>query len=215
MLLSPALALLIAPGWLRLWLARAAETDLPLLPAPDLFAPLLAATLLLSAAALGDVVPLFSRKSYAKEVCLAGAGALLALACLFALGGEERVYVDPRPAFVGLPFGADDASATKAVAARLRVEDPKDTLIVAGWPGYAVTLYAGRVRDKVLLPSTDPPNRTEGLPADGALLIRSGESIKDALAARARWEEALGVRVGAGPELWPGGWVYYRKEGSR
>jgi hypothetical protein len=213
-LLSPAAAVLIAPGWFRPWLARAGETDLPLLPTPDLFAPLLAATVFLSAAALGDVVPLFRRRSYAKEGCLAGAGVLLAVGCLLTLGEEERVYVDPRPAFAGLPLGADDASATRAVAARLQRENPPGTLIVAGWPGYAVTLYAGRVKDKVLLPDADPPDRTEGLPPSGALLIRSGLSIKEAHAACDKWEKALGVRLTNRPGWWGGGWMYYGMEES-
>ncbi|MBM3476827.1 MAG: hypothetical protein FJX75_26440 [Armatimonadetes bacterium] len=213
MLLSPAAAVLVAPGWFRPWLARAAETDLPLLPAPDLFAPLLAATLLLSAAALGDVVPLFSRKSYAKEVCLAGGAVLLAVGCLFTLGGEERIYVDPRPAFVGLPFGADNASATKAVAARLQAEDPKGTLIVAGWPGYAVTLYAGRAKDKVLFPDASPPADVGGLHADGGLLVRYELSILEAGVARDKWEKALGVRL-TYDDWWGGGWMHYRMEES-
>ncbi len=208
-LLSPALALAAAPNALGLWVTRAVETGLPLLPAPDLFAPLLASTLLLTACALGDVAPLFRRKSYAKEACLAGAGVLLAVGCLSVLGDEERVYLDPRPAFHGLPLGADDASATKAVAARVQAEDPDGMLAIAGWPGYAVSLYARRVKGKTLLVSAEPPEKPyRGAPV-GALLVRNGPDLAKDGAARRRWGTSLGATLPPRPAWTVDGWAYY------
>jgi len=209
MLASPAGAMLAAPEWFRSWLTRAVGTDLPLQPAPDLLAPLLAATLLLVPAMLGDLGPLFRRKTYAKEACLAGAGVLLALGCLGTLSSGMPVYLDPRPAFCGSLLGADDASATQTVAAQLRAEDPPGTLIVAGWPGYAVTLYAGRVKAKALFPHTSPPADVSKLGKPGGLLIRYEVSVLEARAAARKWERALGRRLGPQPRYVGHGWAFY------
>jgi hypothetical protein len=208
-LVSPALVVLAAPGLLGPWLARAIQTGLPLLPMPDLLAPLLVAALLLSACALGDVGPLFRRKGYTKEACLAGAGVLLAMGCLSVLGDEERVYVSPRPAFDGLPFGADDASATKAVAARVQAGEPQGMLVIAGWPGYAVTLYAQRGKDKTLLVQAEPPTQPLKQGPAAALLVRNGPVLAKDPVARRRWETYLGATLPPRPAWVGDGWAYY------
>jgi hypothetical protein len=131
------------------------------------------------------------------------------------LGDEERIYIDPRPAFHGLPLSADDASATKAVAARLEAEEPRGTLVVAGWPGYAVTLYAGRWKDKVPLVHPEPPaERIEGRPA-AALLVRHGPDLAADRAVRRQWERALGARLSAKPAWVSDGWAYYPAQQAR
>jgi hypothetical protein len=215
MLLSPALAIVAAPGWFASWLARADEAGLPLLPMPDLYAPMLAAGMLLTACALGDVIALFARRSYTKEACLVGAGVLLAVGLLSVLGDEERIYIDPRPAFHGLPLSADDASSTKAVAARMEAENPRGTLVVAGWPGYAVTLYAHRWKDKVLLVHPEPPAEPiDGRPA-AVLLVRHGPDLAADTAVRRRWNQALGTRLPAKPAWVSDGWACYPGRESR
>jgi hypothetical protein len=212
MLLSPAVAVLLWPGLFAVWTARAAEANLPLNPILELFVPLLAAGWFLSACALGDIGPLFRRRSITKEICLAGSGALLALGCLFVLPEDGRAYVDPRPAIAGRPFGAADAAPTRRVAARLQQslqEGREGTLVVAGWPGYAVTLYAGRVHNKVLLVDTAPPAELlEGPPPVG-LLVRDGDDLERDDALRKRWEHAVGADLTRKAEWSLDGWTYY------
>lgn len=212
MLLSPVAAVLLWPGLFAAWTARAPEANLPLSPISELFVPLLVAGWFLSACAVGDIGPLFQRKSITKEVCLAGSGALLAFGCLFVLPEDGRVYVDPRPAIAGQPLGAADAAPTRRVAARLQQSlqgRGEGTLVVAGWPGYAVTLYAGRVKSKVLLVDTDPPAEPleEGPPV--GLLIRDGQSLERNDALRKRWELAVGAEVARTAGWSLEGWAYY------
>ena len=207
-LLSPALAVVALPGAFALWQEHATQANLPFLPLPELFAPLLAAGWFLSVCALGDIRPLFARKSRTKEVCLAGSAALFAFGCLLAMGPEERTYLDLRPAICGKPFGADDATDTKRVAEKLRLAAPRQ-LVVAGWPGYAVALYADRVTNKLLLVSTQPPAEPiAGGPAS-ALLVRDGKTLARDASARRQWARALGGPLPARPAWVLDGWAYY------
>ena len=207
-LLSPALAVLAFPGAFALWQEHATQANLPFLPIPELFAPLLAAGWFLSACALGDIPALFARKSLTKEACLAGSAALLAFGCLLVMGPEERVYLDFRPAIAGKPFGADDATDTKRVAEKLRLAAPR-RLVIAGWPGYAVTLYADRVANKVLLVSTQPPAEpVAGRPAS-ALLVRDGKTLARDASARWQWARVLGAPLPTAPAWVLDGWAYY------
>jgi hypothetical protein len=213
-LLSPAAALAIAPGPLRLWVDHAQTSRLPLQPVPELLAPALAACLLLVPAMLGDLVPIFSRKTYAKEVCLAGAAALLALAALYLTEPANRAYVSPRATLSGLPLTADDAGSTRSVAARLAASPPGNTLVVAGWPGYAVTLYAGRTSGKVLLPAARPPAEPIKARPVGGLLVRD-RSLGAYPEARSRWETQLGARLGTTPAWVEGEWAYWEAKPAR
>jgi hypothetical protein len=208
-LLSPAVAVLAAPGLLGLWLGHAVRSDLPLLPIPELFAPLLAAGWLLTACLLGDLQPLFARKSLTKEVCLAGSAALLAFGCLLVMGPEDRVYLDFRPALHGKPFGADDAADTKRAAERLRRSPPAGTLVIAGWPGYAVTLYAARVEDKVLLVDTKPPTAPVTSVPAGGLLLRDGKPLAKDPQTWRRWQRAVRAALPSRPAWVIDGWAYY------
>ena len=211
-LLSPVAGVVLAPELFAGWLSRTVQTELPLLAMPDLFPPLLAAGWLLTACMVGDVGPLFRRKGYTKEVCLAGGAALFALGLLLVMGPEERVYADPRPVFAGQPLGADDAAGAKLAAERLRESLPAEsrgTLVIGGWPGYAVALYADRTKAKVLLVDPEPPEQPirEG-PAAG-LLLRANGGGPSIPQVRKRWEEALGVPVDAEPAWRSDGWAYY------
>ncbi len=210
-MLSPCLAVLVVPSVFDVWLDRAATTSLPLAPIPDLFAPMLAAGALLSACALADLLPLFGRKHISKEICLAGAAALLAVNCLAVMGPEERVYIDPRPAIHGHAFGADDASGTKRVAERVSQGPADELLVIAGWPGYAVTLYSGRAENKVLLVDMYPPDDPLEEGAVGSLLVR-GETLLSVPAIHERWEAALGTELADDPAWANDGWACYLPE---
>ena len=218
LLLSTPVAVLLLPGLFAVWANRASEADLPLMPMAELFAPMLAAGWFLAACAVGDLRSLFERKGISKEICLAGSGALLAFGCLFLLADEARVYVDPRPALVGRPFGAADATSSREVAAKLKESLSSQTegqVVVAGWPGYAVTLYAERVQGKVLLVSTDPPAEPiKGPPAVG-LLVRNGHSLEEDGPLREAWAGALGTELAAEPAWVLDGWAFYPPNASR
>jgi len=218
LLLCTPIAVLLLPGLFAAWANRVSEADLPLMPIAELFAPMLAAGWFLAACAIGDVRALFERKSITKEICLAGSGALLAFGCLSVLVDDGRAYVDPRPALVGRPFGAAEATSTREVAAKLNGSLASQTggpVVVAGWPGYAVTLYAERVRDKVLLVSTDPPAEPiKGPPAVG-LLVRNGHSLEEDGALREAWVGALGTQLAAKPAWILDGWAFYPRQASR
>lgn len=190
--------------------AISAPVRLPTIP--DALVPSLAAAILLTASVLPDVGLLCRGKGYFKEALVGAAAVAVILGGMVASGAEWRLYVDPRPAFVGLPLGADDASSTKMVANRIRAESARGTLIAAGWPGYAVMLYAGRVKDKMLLPDTSPPSNAKKLRADGGVLVRSGPDARKTRLLAERWEEALGVKLSL--VFKQDGWAYFRPVGA-
>ncbi|MGQ9732561.1 MAG: hypothetical protein ACUVX8_14970, partial [Candidatus Zipacnadales bacterium] len=204
MLLSPALLFGLVPKGFMSWIAHSQQALLPLLSVPDLFPSVLAGGVLLTAAALGDWKALFQRNDFATRICLAGTAALLATGYLLVMGDEERVYLDPRSTFEGKPWGADDATSTKTIARRLRTSAPQGTVIVAGWPGYAVTLYAERTKYKILLVRPEPFEKLLPTPPVTALLVRDAPPFTSQI-----WACVLGLTLPAAPEWSLEGWSYY------
>lgn len=85
----------------------------------------------------------------------------------------------------------DSVRAEQQVAQRLRAElAPQETVVVAGWPGFAVAMLEGELGRMLLLPHPLPPTRSL-TQAPELLLVREPEigALQDA------WEQALPDRT--------------------
>lgn len=211
---TPYAALWLAPGAFDRWVVAAQEQAPGLTaPVPELMAPSLALGCVLLAAMVADLGRLGAPSEQpagrvASLAAPAGVAVLLVLGLALCLADHHPARPFQTAAFRGRPVGAASATSARAVAARLAGTPPAPgRLVVAGWPGFAITLYAGYRGPKVMLPDAAPPaQRLPGPPA-GALLVRSLQSGASADPAPG-WGVALGRPRPPRPQWRCEEWVY-------